>query len=254
MSKAMQLDLFHGVVLTTEQQEKIDWFVKNEAKRAVVSQEDVNRTMMLLDEAGFVQGVDYNSNFEVYEVTKEREFGNSYNNTNFEHEVTYMNAVGSIYLIVDTIKEGKIVKYNAPVSREGNKLMCTSITSQYRYYKPSTLLTKLKESRKAKINELSRQNKEQVCLDHTVAKYQKLYPEATVKVDSDYYRGYRRGDYSFKTVVIKFKSGSRVTFKLGYSYELDQERLHNRYDAQKETVEQSLERFNNQVALTENNY
>ena len=243
-----QLDLFEGLVLTTEQQEKIDSFVKNEAKRAVVSQEDVNITMMLLDEAGFVQGVDYNSNFEVYEVTKEREFGYSYNNTNFEHEVTYMNAVGSIYLIVDTIKEGKIVKYNAPVSREGSKLMCTNITEQYRYYKPSTLLTKLKESRKARINELSRQNKEQVCLDHTVAKYQKLYPEATVKSGTDYYRGYRRGYESFPIVVIEFKSGSSVTFKLGYGYELDQERLHNRYDAQKETVEQTLERFNNQKA------
>ena len=241
-----QLDLFEGLVLTTEQQEKIDSFINSQAKNAVVSQENINRTMLLLDEAGFVQGVDYNSNYEVHEVTSKREFGYSYNNTQFEHEVTYLNAVGGVYLIVDTIKEGKIVKYNAPVSREGNKLMCTSITEQYRYYKPSSLLTKLKESRRAKINELSRMNKEQVCLDYTVAKYQKLYPEATVKVGSDYYKGYRRGYESFPIVVIEFKSGSSVTFKLGYGYELDQERLHNRYDAQKETVEQTLERFNNQ--------
>ena len=241
-----QLDLFEGLVLTTEQQEKINSFINSQAKNAVVSQENINRTMLLLDEAGFVQGVDYNSNYEVHEVTSKREFGYSYNNTQFEHEVTYLNAVGGVYLIVDTIKEGKIVKYNAPVSREGNKLMCTSITEQYRYYKPSSLLTKLKESRRAKINELSRMNKEQVCLDYTVAKYQKLYPEATVKVGSDYYKGYRRGYESFPIVVIEFKSGSSVTFKLGYGYELDQERLHNRYDAQKETVEQTLERFNNQ--------
>ncbi len=243
-----QLDLFEGLVLTTEQQEKIDSFINSQAKNAVVSQENINRTMLLLDEAGFVQGVDYNSNYEVYEVTSKREFGYSYNNTQFEHEVTYLNAVGNVYLIVDTIKEGKIVKYNAPVSREGSKLMCTSITEQYRYYKPSSLLTKLKESRRAKINELSRQNKEQVCLDYTVAKYQKLYPEATVKAGSDYYRGYRRGYESFPIVVIEFKSGSSVTFQLGYGYELDKERLHKRYDAQKETVEQSLERFNNQKA------
>ena len=241
-----QLDLFEGLVLTTEQQEKIDSFVKNEAKRAVVSQENVNRIMMLLDEAGFVQGVDYNSNYEVHEVTKEREFGYSYNNTNFNSEVTYMNAVGGVYLIVDTIKDNKIVKYNAPVSREGDKLMCTSITEQYRYYKPSTLLTKLKESRKAKIQELDRRGKEWLCLDYTIEKYQKLYPEAEVKEGSDYIR-YGRHDYQqFKTVVVKFKSGSSVTFQLGYGYELDKERLHKRYDAQEETVEQSLERFNNQ--------
>ena len=242
-----QLDLFEGLVLTTEQQEQIDSFINSQAKNAVVSQKNINRTMLLLDEAGFVQGVDYNSNYEVHEVTKKREFGYSYNNTNFKHEVTYMNAVGNVYLIVDTIKEGKIVKYNTPVSREGDKLMCTSITEQYRYYKPSTLLTKLKENRKAKIQELDRKNKEQVCLDYTVAKYQKLYPEAIVKAGTDYDRGYRGHNYTeFKTVVIEFKSGSSVTFRLGYGYELDKERLHKRYDAQKETVEQSLERFNNQ--------
>jgi hypothetical protein len=244
-----QLDLFEGLVLTTEQQEQIDSFINSQAKNAVVSQENINRTMLLLDEAGFVQGVDYNSNYEVHEVTKKREFGYSYNNTQFEHEVTYLNAVGNIYLIVDTIKDNKIVKHNAPVSREGDKLMCTNITDQYRYYKPSTLLTKLKESRKAKIQELDRRGKEWLCLDYTIEKYQKLYPEAIVKAGTDYDSFYRGGSYdSFKIVVIEFKSGSSVTFRLGYGYELDKERLHKRYDAQKETVEQTLERFNNQKA------
>ena len=102
--ETMQLDLFHGVVLTAKQQEEIDNFIKKQAKRAVKSQEDVNKTMLLLDEAGFVQGVDYNSDFEVYEVTKKREFGYSYNNTNFEYEVTYMHFEGGVHLIVDTIK------------------------------------------------------------------------------------------------------------------------------------------------------
>ena len=74
-----QLDLFHGVVLTTEQQEQIDNFIKGQANRAVKCQEDINRTMLLLDEAGFVMGVDYGCNFEVEEVTGKREFGYSYN-------------------------------------------------------------------------------------------------------------------------------------------------------------------------------
>ena len=247
-TETMQLDLFHGVVLTTKQQEEVDKFVSDQAKRAVSTQESINRTMLLLDEAGFVQGVDYDSNFEVYEVTSKREFGYSYNNTQFEHEVTYLNAVGGVYLIVDTIKEGKIIKYNSPVSREGNKLMCTSITEQYRYYIPSSLYTKFKEHNERKINELAHTKKQAIALDIIVAKYQKLYPEATVKAGTDYYRGYRRGYESFPIVKIEFKSGSSVTFKLGYGYEFDQERLHNRYDAQKETVEQTLERFNNQKA------
>lgn len=241
-----QLDLFEGLVLTTEQQEQVDSFIKRQTLNAGEADRNVGRIMMMLDEAGFVMGVDYISDFEVYEVTNEREFGYSYNNTNFNHEVTYLNATGGVKLIIDTIKDSKIIKYNAPVDREGNKLMCTNITEQYRYYKPSTLLTKLKENRKSKVQELNRRNKEQVCLDYTVAKYQKLYPEATVKASRDYIR-YNRGDYQeFKTVVVEFKSGSSVTFQLGYGYELDKERLHKRYDAQKETVEQTLERFNNQ--------
>ncbi|MDB4378310.1 hypothetical protein N9Z41_00930 [bacterium] len=243
-----QLDLFEGLVLTTEQQEQVDSFIKRQTLNAGEADRNVGRIMMMLDEAGFVQGVDYDSNFEVYKVTNEREFGYSYNNTNFEYEVTYINAVGGVYLITDTIKDNKIVKYNASVDREGDKLMCTSITDQYRYYKPSTLLTKLKENRKAKIQELDRRGKEWLCLDYTVAKYQKLYPEAEVKEGSDYIK-YGRHDYKqFKTVVVKFKSGSSVTFQLGYGYELDKERLHKSYDAQKETVEQTLERFNNQKA------
>ena len=241
-----QLDLFEGLVLTTEQQEQVDSFIKRQTLNAGEADRNVGRIMMMLDEAGFVMGVDYISDFEVYEVTNEREFGYSYNNTNFNHEVTYLNATGGVKLIIDTIKDSKIIKYNAPVDREGNKLMCTNITEQYRYYKPSTLLTKLKENRKSKVQELNRRNKEQVCLDYTVAKYQKLYPEATVKVGSDYYRGYRSGYESFPIVVVELKSGSSVTFKLGYGYENDQERLHKSYDAQKETIEQKLERFNNQ--------
>ncbi len=240
-----QLDLFEGLVLTTEQQEKIDSFINSQAKNAVVSQENINKTMLLLDEAGFVQGVDYNSNYEVHEVTREVEFGYSYNNTQFEHEVTYLNAVGGVYLIVDTIKEGKIVKYNAPVSREGNKLMCTSITEQYRYYKPSSLYVKLYEYNERKVNELEHNNKQKIALDSIVAKYQKLYPKAKVTIGSDYYR---RSYTSFPIVKVKFESGSSVEFTLGYGDEMEKERFHKKYDAQTETIKDLCDRFNNQKA------
>jgi hypothetical protein len=244
-TETMQLDLFHGVVLTTEQQKEVNTFIKRQAERAVDSQNDVNRKMLLLDEAGFVQGVDYDSNFEVYEVTKEASFGYSYNNTNYEHEVTYMNAVGGVYLKVNTIKEGKIKEYKASVDREGGKLMCTNITQQYRYYKPSSLLTKFNEHNERKINELEHNNKQKIALDIIVAKYQKLYPKAEVKISSDYYR---RSYHSFPTVKVKFESGSSVEFTLGYGDEMEKERFHKKYDAQHETTKDLLDRFNNQKA------
>lgn len=240
-----QLDLFHGVVLTTKQQEEIDNFINNRAGIAVKYQEKVNETMLLLDEAGFVQGVDYDNNFEVYEVTKEKTFGYSYNNTNYEHEVTFMNAVGGVYLKVNTIKEGKIKEYKASIDEERGKLMCTSVTSQYRYYKPSTLYTKFNEYNERKVNELAHNKKQKIALDIVVAKYQKLYPKAEVKISSDYYR---RSYHSFPTVKVKFESGSSVEFTLGYGDEMEKERFHKKYDAQTETVENLLERFNNQKA------
>ncbi len=243
MSKAMQLDLFHGVVLTTKQQEEINKFIHTQDNRAVKSQEDVNKTMLLLDEVGFVQGRDYENNFEIYEVTKEVSFGYSYDNTDWEHEVTYMNAVGGVYLKVNIIKDGKIKTHNASVDREYDKLMCTSITEQYRYYKPSTLYTKFNEYNERKIDELEHKNKQKIALDIIVAKYQKLYPKAEVKIGFDYYRGSYN---TFPIVKVEFKSGSSVKFILGYGNEMEKERFHKKYDAQTETAEQSLERFNNQ--------
>ena len=244
-TETMQLDLFHGVVLTTEQQEEVNKFIKGQAERAVKSQDDVNKTMLLLDEAGFVQGVDYDSSFEVYEVTKEHTFGYSYNNTNYEYEVTYMNAVGGVYLKVNTIKEGKIKEYGASVDREYNKLMCTSITEQYRYYKPSSLYTKFNEYNERKVNELEHRNKQKIALDIVVAKYQKLYPKAEVTIGSDYYR---RSYNSFPIVKVKFESGSSVEFTLGYGDEMEKERFHKKWDAQTETTKDLLTRFNNQKA------
>ena len=240
-----QLDLFHGVVLTTKQQKEIDNFINNRAAISVKYQEKVNETMLLLDVAGFVQGVDYDNNFEVYEVTKEKTFGYSYNNTNYDYEVTYMNAVGGVYLKVNIIKDGKIKTHNSSVSREGNKLMCTTITEQYRYYKPSTLKTKFNEYNERKIDDLEYRKKSKIALDIIVAKYQKLYPKADVGISSDYYR---RSYNTFPTVTVKFESGSLVTFTLGYGDEMEKERFHKKYDAQTETTIDLLTRFNNQKA------
>ena len=243
--ETMQLDLFNGVILNTKQQEQVDDFIKRQATRAITSQEDIKLTMLLMDEVGFVQGKDYISNFEVNEVTSKREFGSSYSNTNFEHEVTYMNAVGGIHLIVNTIKDGELEVHKSSVNRDGVKLMCTTITEQYRYYKPSTLYTKFNEYNDRKINELEHKGKQKIAVGKIIAKYKKLYPKAVVCSGTDYYRS---SYTSFPIVKVKFPSGSEISFTLGYGDEMEKEILHKRYDAVTETVEQSLEKYNNQKA------
>ena len=240
-----QLDLFQGVLLTTKQEQEVVTWIERQAKRAVDAQDEVNRVMLMLDRAGFVQNKDYKCNFEVFEVTKEQEFGYSYNNTNFEKEVTYMNAVGNVHLITNSIHEGKMKKYNASVSRDGDKLMCTTITEQYRYYKPSSLLVKFNEYNSLQNSKLNRLNAEGVAIKNVIAKYKKLYPEANVVAGTDYYR---RSYQSFPIVTIKFASGSTVSFTLGYSGDLENVRFHKKYDAVSESTEVLLERFNNQPA------
>ena len=247
MSKAIQLDLFHGKVLTTEQQIEINSFIKRQSTNAISAQKNVDKIMLMLDEAGFVYGQDYSSNFEVHEVTREREFGYSYNNTNFDHETTYLNSVGGVFLWVNTIKGGKLEVYKSGVSHEGDKLMCTSITKQYRHYNPSSLLVKYKEHNQRIVGELEYKNKQNIALDNVVAKYQTLYPEAKVTIGSDYYRS-RRNYTDFPIVEVKFPSGSYVSFQLGYSDNMEEVRFYKKHDAQSETTKDLLDRFNNQKA------
>lgn len=238
-----QLDLFHGVVLTQDQEKEVKNWVKRQATNAAENQENVNRIMLMLDEAGFVQGKDYDSNFEVHEVTCDREFGYSYNNTNYEYEVTYLNSCGNVYLKTNTVYEGKMKNYNSTVSREGDKLMCTTVTSQYRYYKPSSLLVKFNEYNSLQNSKLNRMNAEDIAIKNVIAKFQKQYPKAEVTRGSDYYR---RSYQDFPIVKVKFESGSEVSFTLGWSDDLENVRFHKKHDAVSESTEALMERFNNQ--------
>ena len=245
MSNAIQLDLFHGKVLTTEQQEEVNRFIKNQAERAIKAEKRINGIISMLDEAGFVYGQDYSSDFEVKEVTREQRFGYGYNNTDYTHEVTYTQHSGNVFLWVNTINNGELKTYKSSVDKEGDKLMCTSITKQYRHYKPSSLLVKYKEHNQRIVGELAHTKKQTIALHNIVAKYQKLYPKAKVTISSDYYR---RSYQDFPIVIVTFKSGSSVSFQLGYSNNMEEVRFYKKYDAQSETTKELLNRFNTQKA------
>jgi len=188
-----QLDLFEGVLLSTKQEQEVATWIENQAKRAVDVENEINAISLMLDRAGFVQDRDYDVNFEVFEVTSEKELNRS-----------------------------------ASINREGDKLMCTHITEQYRYYKPSSLLVKLKDYNLLQINKLNRLNKEDIAIKNVIAKFQKQYPKAEVTRGTDY----RKGSYQdFPIVKVKFASGSTVSFTLGWSNDLENVRLHKKYDA-----------------------
>lgn len=243
MSNSVQLEMFKGEVLTKEQQKQVESFIDNQVQNAELTQKEASRIMLLLDEAGFVYGKNYVNTTQVKEVTKEVTLGYNYNNTNFNVELTYLETTGCVAIKYNTVRDGKIEKNRSRVYVDkNNKLECTSITPQYRYYKPSTLLEKLNLHNAKAASKLERDNKEKIALDYTVKKYQKLYPEAEVKESY----GYEKFSGRYSTVEVEFKSGSSVTFKMGYDYELDSERVVSSYDAQSENINEKLERFNNQ--------
>ena len=243
---SVQLDLFEGKVLTNEQRLTIQSYIKTCDKEIVRKQEENIRIQLLLDEAGFRQGIDYVNNFEIYEKTYDHEFGYEYNNTQWEAEVSVMRSSGGCSILYDTLRNGELVMGKSSVSREGDKLQCTSITSQYRFYKPSSLLTKLKEHNNSELRKLEANDKKQNILEYTVEKYKKLFPNAEVTIGSDYDRS--RNNYTeFKTVIINFTSGSYVIYRLGY--EQDREYLHKKFDKIVDTLKgiDLLNHFNNQI-------
>ena len=245
MSNEMQLDLFEGKVLTTEQRLEVQSYIERGDKEVVRKREENIKIQLLLDRAGFREGIDYINDFDVSEKTYNHEFGYSYNNTQWEAEVSVMRNSGGCQILFDSFRNGKIEMGKSYVSREGDKLQCTSITSQYRYYKPSSLLTKLKEHNSYSLGQLESTNKKQNIIEYTVEKYTKLFPNATVTIGSDYDRN--RNNYSeFKTVIINFPSGSYVIYRLGYDN--DGEYLHKKFDNVVGTLKgiDLLNHFNNQ--------
>lgn len=242
MSESIQLEMFKGEVLTKEQQEQVVDFIDTQVEYAKDAQAEASRIMLLLDEAGFVQNENYVNTLKVEEVTKEVTLGYSYNDSEFTVELTYLETTGCVCIKHNIVSDGKLEERNSIVYVDRNdKLECIEITPQYRYYKPSTLLEKLNLHNEKAVAQIERDNKEKIAIDYTIKKYQKLYPEAKV-TESYAYDRYTR----FATVEVEFKSGSSVTFKMGYGYELDDERVVSSYDRQKETIEEKLERFNNQ--------
>jgi hypothetical protein len=241
----IQLDLFEGKILTSHQELEVQQYIERCEKEVLRKTKNNKTIQLLLDKGGFKPGVDYVNTFKVGEVTINREFGYHYNKTEFKKEVTVMTSSGGCEIIHNVIREGKKAIHQSFVWREGNKLQCTNITSQYRYYKPSSLLAKLKENNERVESDIRANDKRSNILNYTVEKYTKLFPNAKVSIGSDYeHKG--RIFNEFKTVIISFPSGSYVIYRLGY--EQDREYLHKKFDKVVDTLKgiDLLNHFNKQ--------
>jgi len=252
----LQLDLFEGQILTTEQENTVREFIDSKEKAAINRADYNKRLEETLKEAGF-QRVQYVNDFKI--VTKQNEkksFG--YGSNQFTTEVSYKDYTGGIALKYNyfctsssTLKTSTAwVTLEKEWSRGAyrTKLSCSSITPQYRAYLPTSLLEKLNEKNQKAVNKLERHKREMKMFNYTKAKYEKLYPEATV-TKSETYSSWRKWE---PLVKVTFKSGSYVEFYLGR--EKDGEYVKQRYNAIKpkeKTTKQWMDIFNKQKAKLE---
>lgn len=223
-----QLTLELGI-LTNEQQERVDSFIRSQkstTERIIAAQAKIEA---LLISGGFKEGIDYVNSFEYSTINEDREFG--YGSEAFTANVTYMRSSGGCKIIYDRYNSitNKVETNTYMVANEGDRLECSVITSQYRAYKPASLLTKLKENNEKAQNDFDKANVKKSLLNYTVNKYKTLFPNATVTVGKDYYRSSRNTYTEFETVIVLFESGSYVIFRLGY--ENGKEYTHKTFDA-----------------------
>ena len=244
-NQVKQLELDFGM-LTVDQQERVDRFKSSSNSDAIRRTESVKHTQELLLSGGFQEGIHFVNNFKCKKVTKTRSFG--YGNERFEAEVTFTSTEGGCSLITDYFNSQKneMTIRKCDVSRDGDKLECSYITPQYRAYKPTSLFSKLQDYNTDQKNKHAYANKTKSILNHTIDKYKKLFPNATVEAGTDYYKGRNYNYTEFPIVIVKFDSGSYVSFQLGH--EIDKEYLHKKFDAvaSKMTTAEILNIFNNQ--------
>ena len=232
-----QLELFQ--ILNTEQQTEVNSFVERTNKQVVDRVASIKKMIDLLETGGFVEGVDFKRNFEIGESTHERTFG--WGDNKFDAEVTVNTVSGGVALIHKRFYNGKLETTSSTVSREGDKLMCSMITPQYRAYKPTSLLVKLNEYNEAQQWRFDNYNNKKSLLDFTLNKYTTLFPNATVQEG----RGYS-GRSSFTTVLVSFPSGSWVEFRLGFKQ--NEEYTFKKFDAKVDSLKgmDLLNHFNKQ--------
>jgi hypothetical protein len=238
-----QLDLFAGIVLTTEQQSQVDRYIDNVNKSANFQRNKVQQLEQLLVEAGFKKGIDFENTFKSSLETRNIKIG--YGSGQFETEVTAEFHSGDVVLKGLRFSNNELIKATFNIDVDKDKVQCSTVQGQYRYIKPKTLLEKLNQYNECQKDALKDFQNKTNLKQIVVEKYTKLYPNAVVTVKSDWtkYSG------SFEVVEVKFESGSYVQFRLD-TYN-NKEYMFRNHDAEfvKLNSEELLNRFSKQEAL-----
>ena len=243
-----QLDLFEGVILTTEQEQMIAEFKQDTAKRAKRLMLETEQTEGMFIEAGFLRDVDFKNTLKVTEVTKDITLGSVWRENQFEaKDITYTTTKGGIVLLGKRFNEelNKVVDVEySYFNVEGDKIECSNITGNYRKVKPTTLRDKLHEKNRQAESKLELNSKEAAAFATAKADLIAKCPDAQVVEITDY-DSFGRSYKTTKRLKVQFENGSYVTFnvRLDGTYSMAK-----RYDAAIAVMnaDETLEFFTNQ--------
>jgi len=244
----MQLDLFQGVVLNAKQQTQLEEFINDQAIRSQSAKIKNEQTEVALIDAGFVKGVDFNNNFEIYDVVEDVELGYSFDNSNFlVNDVSYTGKRGGISFLSKRYsrEDDKIVDIEINWFDFANgKFECESLVGSYRYVKPATLLAKLNFKRDRAEYDMEETRRSNRGFEIALKTLRKKFPTANFNIFTDFDR-YSRRFVSTQRVKGQFDNGSYIVLNISNdgSY-----RIAKKYDAELATMksDQVMEFFTNQ--------
>ena len=225
-----QLDLFEGVILTQEQEKKVENFIQSQqdrSERQLIENENIQNALI---EAGFIENIDFKNTFEVKTFTHDVTLGYSYNDSQFTTNLTHVDTKGGITLLSKSYdpKLDKIIDRDVRYfSREGDKFECSSLTGNFRKIKASTMLTKLQEQRSKAERNMVSHRQTTLAFAKAIDTLKSKFPNANILRIDDYDsngRSYR----TVKRIKAQFENGSFITFNVSNdgSY-----RINKKYDA-----------------------
>ena len=246
----LQLDLFEGAILNAKQQTQLETFIDNQVVRSQNAKIKNEETEIALIDAGFVKGVDFNNNFEIYDVVEDVELGYSFDNSNFlVNDVSYTGKRGGISFLSKRYsrEDDKIVDIEINWFDFANgKFECESLMGSYRKVKPATLLTKLNDKRDRAEYDMEATRMRNKGFAIALKDLSKKFPTAKFSIFTDYDRSsYGRNIYSTQRVKGQFDNGSYVTLDV---HSNGKYKIVKKYDAEMVAMvsDQVMEFFTNQ--------
>ena len=240
-------------VLTPYALQQIEKETTYNLNRVEISYNNAKLLVQKLEEYGFVEGEHFTQNIYLmdttYSTTIHTSDGKDYET--IDVTIPWKRCIADVMLITlnDRAPSGNLEECLVTVRYEknwklGDTFECTPITKQYRFYKASGFLQQLLNHRETVTNRYEGKQRQLGIIAKGIEILSERFPNATVEV-ANYYRRNSYGSEKCIRVVFPSKSYVMVSAYFADNGEVRFSEL-ERYDSYRETINQVMDRFNNQ--------